>query len=295
MQQFFINLTRSVFTLTIQQMDIKLEKKLIIAVRAALDAGKAIMGIYDNPDSDFNVELKADNSPLTIADKKSNEIITSALLPLGIPVLSEEGKSMPYEERKGWKDLWIVDPLDGTKEFIKRNGEFTVNIAYVKNGSPVLGVIYVPVLKVLYWGVAGFEAGKICGIDAGCDIDDFESLKSKGSLLPDMSHNNFVVVASRSHMSDETVEFIDKLKSLHPEIETVSKGSSLKICLVAEGSADVYPRFAPTMEWDTAAGHAIAKGAGFEMWKTDFSSPLEYNKENLLNPWFIVAKTKLNF
>lgn len=276
-------------------MDIKLEKKLITAVRAALDAGKAIMGIYDNPDSDFNVELKADNSPLTIADKKSNEIITSALLPLGIPVLSEEGKSMPYEGRKGWEDLWIVDPLDGTKEFIKRNGEFTVNIAYVKNGSPVLGVIYVPVLKVLYWGIAEFEAGKISGIDADCDIDDFESLKSKGSLLPDMSHDNFVVVASRSHMSDETVEFIDKLKSLHPEIETVSKGSSLKICLVAEGSADVYPRFAPTMEWDTAAGHAIAKGAGFEMWKTDFSSPLEYNKENLLNPWFIVAKTKLNF
>lgn len=276
-------------------MDIKIEQKLITAVNAALDAGKAIMGIYNNPDSDFNIEIKADNSPLTIADKKSHEIITSALLPLGVPVLSEEGKSIPFEERKGWGELWVVDPLDGTKEFIKRNGEFTVNIAYVQNGSPVMGVIYVPVLKILYWGVAGIESGKVVMIDSDRKVENLEALRKMGDALPDVKHENFVVVASRSHLSDETVAFIDRLKSVHSQIETVSKGSSLKICLVAEGSADVYPRFAPTMEWDTAAGHAIARGAGFEMWKHDFSSPLEYNKENLLNPWFVVAKTKLEF
>lgn len=267
---------------------------LVFAVSASLSAGKSIMEIYGNPETDFNVELKADNSPLTIADRKSNEIITSALSELDIPILSEEGKHLPYEVRKEWHRLWVVDPLDGTKEFIKRNGEFTVNIALVENGSPVLGVIYVPVQKKLYWGIDGIGAGRIDDIDSSAAISSFDNLKSSSVALPAVNdRKNFVVVASRSHMSEETVAFVDKLRNEHSEVELVSKGSSLKICLVAEGSADVYPRFAPTMEWDTAAGHAIAKGAGCEMWHTDFSAPLKYNKKDLLNPWFVVSRIKM--
>lgn len=269
----------------------KTNKELVlIAVNAALCAGRSIMEIYDDPSADFNVEKKADNSPLTIADRKSNETIMTFLSSTGIPVLSEEGKHLPYAERKDWKRLWIVDPLDGTKEFIKRNGEFTVNIALVENGSPVIGVIYVPVQKTLYWGIAGEGAAKIGNIDSETIPESFSSLAAMGVSIPlSGGHDGMVAVASRSHMSDETVAFIDGLRARYGNVELVSKGSSLKICLVAEGVADVYPRFAPTMEWDTAAGHAIVRAAGFEVWKTDYSSPLEYNKEDLLNPWFIVS------
>lgn len=271
------------------------DKLVVLAVKAALAAGRAIMDIYENPDIDFSIELKADNSPLTIADKKSNETISSFLSELDIPVLSEEGKHLPFAEREEWKKLWIVDPLDGTKEFIKRNGEFTVNIALVEDGSPVVGVIYVPVQKILYWGIAGTGAGKIDNIDDTAEFDSLDSLKGMSLSLPlDEKREKYVVVASRSHMSEETIMFIDRLKGRYGDMELVSKGSSLKICLVAEGSADVYPRFAPTMEWDTAAGHAIARGAGYEMWNTDFSAPLRYNKKELINPWFVVAKTKID-
>lgn len=269
------------------------DKLVVFAVNAALAAGKSIMDIYDNPDVDFNVEIKADNSPLTIADKKSNEVISSALSGLDIPVLSEEGKHMPFSVREKWNRLWIVDPLDGTKEFIKRNGEFTVNIALVEDNAPEIGVIYVPVQKILYWGIAGTGAGRIDNIDSSVAVGSIDDLKSLGRALPlNVEHDRFVAVASRSHMSDETIAFVDSLRKKYGDIELVSKGSSLKICLVAEGSADIYPRFAPTMEWDTAAGHAIARGAGCEMWLTDFSGPLKYNKEDLLNPWFVVSRTK---
>lgn len=265
---------------------------LVIAVNAALAAGKSIMDIYEDPDSDFNIEKKADNSPLTIADKKSNEVIMAALSGLDIPVLSEEGKHLPYSIRRGWKRLWIVDPLDGTKEFIKRNGEFTVNIALVEDGVPMMGVIYVPVLRMLYWGCEGV-AGKVDNVPGDFTLADYEELAVMSRKLPlDNESRGFVVVASRSHMNEETECFIDSLRDEHPDIDMVSKGSSLKICLVAEGSADIYPRFAPTMEWDTAAGHAIARAAGCEMWLTDYSAPLRYNKEDLLNPWFIVSKKK---
>lgn len=263
---------------------------VLIAVNAALSAGRSIMEIYEDPAADFNIEKKADNSPLTIADKKSNESIMRFLSTMDIPVLSEEGKHLPYTERKNWNRLWIVDPLDGTKEFIKRNGEFTVNIALVENGSPVLGVIYVPVQKVMYWGIVGEGAVKIENIGPETVLGSFGELGALGYSIPVAEkHNGFVAVASRSHMSDETVEFIDRLRERYGDVELVSKGSSLKICLVAEGTADVYPRFAPTMEWDTAAGHAIARAAGFEVWQTDYSAPLTYNKEDLLNPWFIVS------
>lgn len=261
---------------------------LMVAIRAAIEAGAKIMSIYTDPDADFEEEKKADNSPLTIADKKSHETISGILSGTNIPILSEEGKKIPYETRREWNELWIVDPLDGTKEFIKKNGEFTVNIAYVKDGIPQAGVIYIPVREELYIGDCEYGAFKLENIKSISEEEDFHSLISRASKLPvNEERKDFVVVASRSHLSAETEEFIEKMKGLHKSIETISKGSSLKLCLIAEGKADIYPRFAPTMEWDTAAGHAIIKAAGKEVYHTDEITPLTYNKEDLLNPWFI--------
>lgn len=263
---------------------------LYCAACAALAAGKDILDVYLDPNSDFGIEKKADNSPLTIADKKAHERIMTYLTQTPYPVLSEEGKHMDYAVRKEWNTLWIVDPLDGTKEFIKKNGEFTVNIALVKEGVPVLGVIYVPVKEELYLAEEQLGAFKLQHIAPGSCPENLESLLAGACKLPmeQPEKNAFVVVASRSHLTPETQEYIEKMESLHEKVETRSSGSSIKICLVAEGTADVYPRFAPTMEWDTAAGHAIARGAGKNIWHTDLQSPLQYNKEDLLNPWFIV-------
>jgi 3'(2'), 5'-bisphosphate nucleotidase len=186
--------------------------------------------------------------------------------------------------------LWIVDPLDGTKEFIKRNGEFTVNIALVQNSVPVLGVIYVPVKRVLYFAVEGMGAYKCSGIVAPVGKGTtLQQMIKESELMPlEDVRDHFIVVASRSHLSPETETYIADLKKKHGSVELISSGSSIKICLVAEGSADVYPRFAPTMEWDTAAGHAIARAAGMEVYQAGKDEPLRYNKEDLLNPWFIV-------
>ncbi|QGY42252.1 3'(2'),5'-bisphosphate nucleotidase CysQ [Maribellus comscasis] len=259
---------------------------LEVALKAAVKAGEKILEIYNDPNSDFSVEKKADNSPLTIADKISHTTIQHFLSDTEFPVLSEEGRSIEYPERKDWQNFWIVDPLDGTKEFIKKNGEFTVNIALAKNGKPVLGVIYVPVSKTLYFGNIGLGAF-ICENVSG-EIT-FDSVLRKSEKLPKpKTTEKYFVVGSRSHMSPETEEYIDALKQKHAEIDIISKGSSLKICMVAEGIADEYPRFGPTMEWDTAAGHAIANAAGKKLWLTDLSEELAYNKENLLNPYFIV-------
>lgn len=261
---------------------------LYIAIRAALDAGNAIMDIYNDPEADFGVERKADNSPLTKADKKAHELISMALSSTPFPLLSEEGKEIPFAERKKWKTLWIVDPLDGTKEFIKRNGEFTVNIALIHDRTPVLGVIYVPVRKELYFGVDSIGAYKLTDANS-CNQPSLDEIKAKAVRLPlRIGHQGIVVVASRSHQTEETTNFIENLRKQGQPVTLISSGSSLKICLVAEGSANVYPRFAPTMEWDTAAGHAIAKAAGCEIFHIDGKSPLKYNKEDLHNPWFIV-------
>lgn len=265
--------------------------KLWVAVRAALDAGAAIMEIYTNPDADFGIERKADNSPLTIADRCANRVITGQLSALPYPVLSEEGRMIPAEERRQWKELWIVDPLDGTKEFIKRNGEFTVNIAFVKEGVPEAGVIYVPVSKQLYFADSVSGAYKVEGITALQADDTWDTLRARAHRLPyaESQRDAFVIVASRSHLNAETQAYIDEMKQRYPCVETVSKGSSLKMCLIAEGKADVYPRFAPTMEWDTAAGHAIVRAAGGEVYQAGKDVPLSYNKEDLLNPWFVVS------
>ena len=244
------------------------------------------MKIYNNPLSNFSVEKKADNSPLTIADKASHKIIEKHLAKTNFPVLSEEGKPVDYKEREKWDTFWLVDPLDGTKEFIKKNDEFTVNIALIKQGKPVLGIIYVPVLQILYVGVLEEGAWKIETNNAKIT---FDAIKREGLKLPQKSGNkSFVIVGSRSHMNSETENYIAALRKKHCEIDIVSKGSSLKICMVAEGAANEYPRFGPTMEWDTGAGHAIANAAGKKLWLIDLSGELSYNKRNLLNPFFIV-------
>ena len=252
-----------------------MENLLQLAIEAALEAGKEIMGIYLDPKQDFGIEKKADNSPLTLADKAAHNCIVRYLKQTNIPILSEEGAHLPFEERKTWDRLWVVDPLDGTKEFIKKNGEFTVNISLVEGGSPVLGVIYVPAQGVLYSGIVSKGAWKGVG-------------EERESLPLSKDKDGFVVVASRSHLSPETEEYINQLRQKHDKVQLISSGSSLKICLVAEGSADVYPRFAPTMEWDTAAGDAIARAAGRMVVDASSNQPLTYNKPDLHNPWFIV-------
>lgn len=217
-------------------------------------------------------------------------VIAARLASTPYPVLSEEGKKIPVEERQSWNELWIVDPLDGTKEFIKRNGEFTVNIAYVKNGKPEAGVIYIPVKEELYFADSQYGAYKIEHITQLDSEETVDSLISKAHRLPyqeEAQRSSFIIVASRSHLTPETEAYIEEMKQKHQEVETVSKGSSMKLCLIAEGKADVYPRFAPTMEWDTAAGHAIIRAMGKEVYQAGTQHPLEYNKEDLLNPWFI--------
>lgn len=255
------------------------------AIEAAVLGGKKIMEIYSQ---DFEVFEKEDSSPLTVADQQANDLIEKILQKTDIPILSEEGKQTPYEQRKDWNQLWVVDPLDGTKEFVKRNGEFTVNIALVENGVPVLGVIYVPVKKILYYG------HKLIGswrLDLPGDEVDFnwgDSQKNSIKLPRELAEDPYIVVASRSHMSDETKEYIQKLEKEHNQVETTSMGSSLKICLVAEGKAHEYPRFAPTMEWDTAAGHAIAKFAGKQFVDYQTGKEMVYNRKELRNNWFLV-------
>ena len=256
------------------------------AIKAAIFAGAEILDVYNT--SDFQVETKSDNSPLTIADKRAHNKIVDHLEVLDIPIMSEEGEIAEYSERKNWNLYWCIDPLDGTKEFIKRNGEFTVNIALMNQNTPVGGVIYVPVTKELYFSENSIGAFKINSIDEQY-IADIDILIKQASKLPITNQDKvFTIVASRSHLSKETQNFINNMQTRFGNVETISKGSSLKLCMVAEGKADIYPRFAPTMEWDTAAGTAIALGAGFKVTKADGVSPLDYNKADLLNPWFIV-------
>ena len=243
-------------------------------VAIAKEAGGAIMQIYSQ---DFEVEYKQDNSPLTIADKKANDIIENNLnqLLVNLPILSEEGKEIPYEDRKHWEYFWLIDPLDGTKKFIKKNGEFTVNIALIHKNTPVLGVVYAPALDICYWAKQGEGAFK------------------DGQRLPlktESQRETYKIVASRSHMSDETQAFIDDIDT-DKEKELILIGSSLKICLVAEGEADIYPRLGPTMEWDTGAAHAIVNETGKNVQKynnVEYMSHL-YNKEKLLNQWFVAG------
>ena len=249
------------------------DKYLARAIEAAQKACDEILTVYHS--NDFQAEAKGDASPLTLADRKAHHKIEEILQPSGLPILSEEGKTIPYEERSKWEYFWLVDPLDGTKEFIKRNGEFTVNIALIHRSKPVIGVVAVPVTGEVFYsssqGVFLIKNGKTTPLQKRAPV----SLKQPG----------LKVVASRSHMDEETTDFISNLK----EPSLVSKGSSLKFMLLASGEADIYPRFAPTMEWDTAAAHAIVNRLGLKVLKKGSADQeLEYNKKDLLNPHFLV-------
>lgn len=255
-------------------MEIDLQVLTEVARRAALDAGKKILEIYQT--SDVGVAYKKDDSPLTLADQAAHTVIMERLFDTGIPVLSEEGKDIPYAERSEWDYFWMVDPLDGTKEFIRKNGEFTVNIALIHQGQPILGVVYAPVLGWLYWGSGDQGAWK-----------QVEGAAPERLTLPKRSQVE-TIVASRSHLNEETQAFLDRF----PDANVVSMGSSLKFLLVAEDKAQVYPRFAPTMEWDTAAAHGVLKALGAEVvLAANGVEPLRYNKQELLNPYFICFNT----
>ncbi len=244
-------------------------------INISRQAGQEILKIYNSDAFLASVSYKKDDSPLTIADEASNKIISEALenyFP-DIPVLSEEGKHTDYEQRKKWDTFWLVDPLDGTKEFINKNGEFTVNIALIKDNYPVLGVIYAPVLDIMYVGdVTNKEAYKI------------ESGDKRSSLKVNNKESSRIAVRSRSHASEEEDRFLEE----YDVVDDISKGSSLKFCMVAEGKADIYYRHGPTMEWDTGAGQAIAEAAGAKVYRMPEKERFSYNKENLLNGSFLV-------
>lgn len=262
---------------------LKLETLLDIAITASERACKEILEVYNS--ADFETQLKSDNSPLTLADQRAHNLIVKQLESTGLPILSEEGKSIPYEVRKNWKQFWMVDPLDGTKEFIKRNDEFTVNIALIENQQPILGVVAVPVSGVVFYGGKNLSVFKrVAGHQL--PVTGKQEPTTDNRLSTDNRQLTTRIVASRSHMNKETEEYIAKLG----KTEVVSAGSSLKFMLLAEGKADIYPRFGPTMEWDTAAAHAILKAIGFRVTKVDSDEELTYNKENLLNPYFIARR-----
>jgi 3'(2'), 5'-bisphosphate nucleotidase len=241
----------------------------------AAEAGQRILDIYNRP---FDVEHKDDGSPLTAADRAAHEVIVARLRALTpeLPVLSEESAKIDYRERARWRRFWLVDPLDGTREFVKRNGEFTVNIALVDDGAPVLGVVYVPVTGVAYLGQRGRGAWKV----------------QQGARAPIRTRpyrgGRATVVASRSHRGEAVDRYLARLEAREGAYETASLGSSLKLCLVAEGAADIYPRLGPTSEWDTAAAQCVVEAAGGQV--TDLQGmPLVYNKPDILNPWFLVS------
>jgi len=271
----------------------ELRNLLATAINAAVRAGRLILDVYNS--NEFQVNLKSDRTPLTLADRQAHSEILNSLTKTRIPTLSEEGRDILFEERKGWEYFWLVDPLDGTKEFIKRNGEFTVNIALIIHGVPIMGVVYVPVLEDLYFSLKGDGAFKIGSIEPTLEPNyRYDQLSKSASKLPlSIKRDKFVVLSSRSHMNVETEEYIANLEKKHGQIIHKYQGSSLKLCMIAEGTADIYPRFTPTMEWDTAAGQAIVEEAGSQIVNADTNQRITYNKEDLHNPWFIVKAAKV--
>jgi len=279
---------------------------LVSALRAALQASATVLAVYSAVD--WQVEEKADKSPLTRADRESHEVISALLTSRHpqVPLLSEEGKALPPETRANWKRLWVVDPLDGTKEFLSRNGEFTINIALVEAGSPVLGVIAVPTLGNYYVALKNRGAWLVREPEASAAVEHtspLSALDRQASTLPlrrDQRSANgessaaIRIVASRSHLNAETEQFISAAKDRYDEVNLIQAGSSLKLCRIAEGAADYYPRLAPTWEWDTAAGHIIINEAGGAVYRATpnghmTDQELTYNKDNLLNPPFIAV------
>ena len=260
------------------------DEKLTSLLKIAREAGEEILSIYLRVD-DYKVAYKADNSPITEADRRANSLITRALsqLSCGLPILSEESEKIPFCERQAWRDYWLVDPLDGTREFINRNGEFTVNVGLIRDGLPEVGVVHVPVSGVTYLGKRGAGAWRV-------ELDD--SIKEIRASRFNASYERIRIAASRSHKNDSLENLIQNISVKFQDTEVVSMGSSLKICLLAEGEADLYPRLSPTSEWDTGAAHAVLLASGGEIFDKTFQ-PLKYNqKEELLNPHFYAVADK---
>ncbi|HOF81454.1 MAG: 3'(2'),5'-bisphosphate nucleotidase CysQ [Bacteroidales bacterium] len=261
-----------------------MEKLLDTAILAAIFAGQELMINYNKT---LSIDFKKDQSPVTNADRSAHALIKTALQYFDIPLLSEEGEHLSYRIRKKWEKLWIVDPLDGTKEYIKRNDEFTVNIAFIENNQPIIGVIYAPALQLLYF--ASKHLNKAFKHELKGGFTNLNELYYQAIELPINAHlkTNPIVLASRSHLDLGTKGYIDSINKRCGKINLVSVGSSLKFGLIAEGSALLYPRFSSTYEWDTAAGQAIIEMAGGSVINADDGSPLIYNKKDLLNPHFI--------
>jgi len=257
---------------------------LYLAIKAALIAGEDIMKVYK---TDFSFERKSDNTPVTIADRAASKSIVEALAASGIPSISEEEALPEFAVRKNWERVWIIDPLDGTKEFIKKNGEFTVNIALIHKHSPVIGVIYAPVWNKLYF--ASNELGSfLVEVSELTPLNSFHELLNTAQKLPlQKTPATYTLVASRSHLSHEINQRMQQIKSIYGEVDLIHAGSSIKQCWVAEGRAHEYSRLGTTMEWDTAAGQCILEQAGCSLNTFDTNQPLNYNKENPENPFFI--------
>jgi len=281
-----------------------LQECLLVALRAAKAAGDAILTVYRG---EFDVEYKDDHSPLTVADRRAHIVIKKHLAGNerleGIPLLSEEGRSIPYEVRSRWDHFWLVDPLDGTKEFVKRRDEFTVNIALIQAGKSILGVVLVPAKDLLYYGFEGLGSYKVKRPEVVPELGEglakasardalVRTLLDASDRLPlrragCKEKDPLTVIGSRSHGTEALGEFVQKAEQRFGEVALISAGSALKFALVAEGNADVYPRFGPTMEWDTAAGQCLVEQSGGTVVELGVHIPLVYNKKELLNPHFI--------
>lgn len=261
---------------------------LPFAFNAAVRAGAEIMKVYNNREG-YDIEVKRDNTPLTIADRLAHNKIKEVLGETRIPILSEEGREMLYDERKNWDMFWLVDPLDGTIEFIKGNNEFTVNIALMADNECVGAIVYVPYLGKMYFAERGCGAMVLENIvpDENANYTN-QDIRSKALILPleSAAHDKFRIAVSRSHQTAETADFVEQMRKAHPEAEIVEQGSSYKFCLMAEGVIDYYPRTTTTYEWDTAAAELILAEAGGKTHSLPDHKPLQYNKENLHNPWF---------
>jgi 3'(2'), 5'-bisphosphate nucleotidase len=261
---------------------------LPFAFNAAVRAGAEIMKVYNNREG-YDIEVKRDNTPLTVADRLAHNKIKEVLGETRIPILSEEGRDMLYDERKNWDMFWLVDPLDGTIEFIKGNNEFTVNIALMADNECVGAIVYVPYLGKMYFAERGCGAMVLEGIEPDENANyTNQDIRSKAQILPleSAAHDKFRIAVSRSHQTAETADFVEQMRKIHSEVEIIEQGSSYKFCLMAEGVIDYYPRTTTTYEWDTAAAELILAEAGGKTHSLPDHKPLQYNKENLHNPWF---------
>ena len=261
---------------------------LPFAFNAAVRAGAEIMKVYNNKEG-YDIEVKRDNTPLTVADRLAHNKIKEVLGETRIPILSEEGREMLYDERKNWDMFWLVDPLDGTIEFIKGNNEFTVNIALMADNECVGAIVYVPYLGKMYFAERGCGAMLLEGVEPDENANyTNQDIRSKAQILPleSAAHDKFRIAVSRSHQTAETADFVEQMRKIYPEAEIIEQGSSYKFCLIAEGVIDYYPRTTTTYEWDTAAAELILAEAGGKTHSLPDHKPLQYNKENLHNPWF---------